>query len=113
MLLLTEDAILMCAHPPGHASVEATQNLVTINGRRVLIEPNPVGRRIVTCPNISITIKPCNNTLEVQSGYSDLLRINGKRVCLDSVEGLTDGTPPRFVKYKVRTAGQSFVFQNQ
>jgi hypothetical protein len=30
-------------------------------------------------------------------------------VCLDAVTGLTDGTPPGIVKYKVRNAGQRLV----
>jgi hypothetical protein len=45
----------------------------------------------------------------VTAGYSDLIRINGKRVCLDTVTGLTDGTPPGLVKYKVNNAGQPSV----
>jgi hypothetical protein len=30
-------------------------------------------------------------------------------VCLDTVTGLTDGTPPGIVTYKVRHAGQALV----
>jgi hypothetical protein len=48
-------------------------------------------------------------TLPVKSGYSDFVRIDGKRICLDTVTGLTDGTPPGTVEYKVRSAGQDFV----
>ena len=82
---------------------------VRINGRRVLVEPNPVSRPIVGCPNAAPPSKPCLTTLAVQKGYSGLLSINGKRICLDTVTGLTDGTPPGTVKYKVRTPGQALV----
>jgi hypothetical protein len=48
-------------------------------------------------------------TLKVRKGYSDWIRIDGKRVCLDSVIGLTDGTPPGAVDYFVRDPEQLLV----
>lgn len=110
-LLLTEDATLVCTHEPGQVKIEATQGLVTVSMkkgavRRLLIEPNPEKRPISGCPIVP-PFKPCQNTMAVSAGYSDLLRIDGKRVCLDTVTGPTDGMPP--VKYKVRRAGQDFV----
>src|SRR6516162_788647 len=109
MLLLNEDALLVCKHELGHVSIEATQSLVTIAGKRVLVERNPEGCKISHCPNVSLVMKPCTCTLAVNAGYSNLLRIKGKRVCLDTVTGLTDGTPPGTVIYKVNSAGQAFV----
>lgn len=106
---LTQNAILVCAHELGVVGMIASQGLVRIQGRRALVEPDPVGRPIVGCPNIGPSIKPCTSTLPVQAGYSDLLRIDGRRVCLDTVSGLTDGTPPGTVKYKVRSPGQDLV----
>jgi len=111
MYLLTEDAVLVCAHELGIVKVIATQDLVTVEGRRVLVEANPENRPIVGCPNVGPTIKPCATTLRVQTGYSDLLRIEGRRACLVTVTGLTDGTPPGTVPYKVRSPGQAFVEQ--
>ncbi len=109
MKILTQDAVLVCTHELGVVGIVPTQSLVTVNGRRVLVEPDPVARPIVGCPNIGPTIKPCTSTLVVQAGYSDLVRIDDRRVCLDPVTGLTDGTPPGTVKYKVRSAGQDLV----
>lgn len=109
MQWLTEDAVLTCKHELGIVRIAPTQDLVTIGQRKVLVENNPEGRPIVGCPNISATIKPCTATLKVEAGYSDFLRINGQRICLDSVTGLTDGTPPGVVKYIVRLPGQNFV----
>lgn len=109
MKLLTEDAVLVCNHELGRVDIEPTQSLVTIERRAVLVENNPEARRITGCPNIGAVIKPCLATLKVREGYSDLLRIEGRRVCLDTVTGLTDGTPPGTVPYKVRTPGQVFV----
>lgn len=109
MKLLTEDALLVCAHELGHVRNQPGQALVTIAGRRVLVEKDPEGRTIVNCPNVGVAMKPCQLTLQVQVGYSDLLHVDGQRVCLENVRGLTDGTPPGTVEYKVRHIGQDFV----
>jgi hypothetical protein len=74
-----------------------------------MVDNDPENRRIVGCPNYGAVIKPCVTTLKVKRGYSQLLRIGGKRVCLDTIAGLTDGTPPGIVEYVVKTPGQSFV----
>jgi hypothetical protein len=107
--LLTEDAVITCKHELGRAAIVSSQGLVTIRNRKVLVENDPEGRLIIGCPNIGATIKPCTSTLAAQAGYSNLLRINNRRVCLDIVTGLTDGTPPGMVKYQVRQPGQQFV----
>jgi len=109
MKVLTEDALLVCNHELGTVDIRATQTLVTIEDRQVLVETDPAQRPIKNCPNVGATIKPCQLTLRVQDGYSDLLRVEGRRICLDAVTGLTDGTPPGTVKYKVRAPGQGFV----
>jgi hypothetical protein len=109
MRWLTQDARIVCKHEMGIVGIVATQPLVTIAGRRVLVESDPEGRPIAGCPNYGPTIKPCTTTLRVQVGYSNLLRISNRRVCLDTVTGLTDGTPPGTVKYEVRNPGQQWV----
>jgi hypothetical protein len=109
MLWLTSDSTLVCSHELGRIQNEPSQNLVTIGGVPVLVEPDPEGRRIKGCPNIGITIKPCWHTLAVKKGLSEFIRVGGKRVCLDSVSGITDGTPPGVVVYKVNDAGQDIV----
>ncbi len=109
MRFLTDKAILVCTHELGLVGIVASQRLVTIAHRPVLVEADPEARPIGGCPNVGPTIKPCTSTLAVQTGYSDLLRVQGRRVCLDPVTGFTDGTPPGTVKYKVRSPGQDFV----
>ena len=108
MRFLTEDAGLFCKHGPGRVSNKPSQDLVTIAGRRVLVEKDPEGRSIAGCPSV-VPFKPCLLTLPVLKGYSSFLRVNGRRICLDTVTGLTDGTPPGVVTYVVRTPGQNFV----
>ena len=108
MKLLTEDADLVCAHR-GVVKIEPTQRLVTIDGRRVLVETDPEGKEINRCPNRGPHIKKCGKTLRVRVGYSTFVRIDGRRVCLDNLSGLTNGTPPGVVKYLVRDPGQHLV----
>ncbi len=107
MHILTEDALVVCTHELGIVDIAATQTLVTIGKRKVLVEIDPEGRSIAGCPNVGPGIKACLTTLAVKEGYSDLLRIHGKRICLDTVTGYTDGTPPGVVKYKVNKPGQT------
>src|SRR5216117_3623782 len=106
MLLMTEDAIVLCTHQLGNVANQPSQKLVTIGGRRVLIDNDPEQRTIRLCPNIGVTMKPCQTTLKVMAGYSTLMRIDGHAIALDSVTGMTDGTPPAIVQYQVRSAGQ-------
>jgi hypothetical protein len=111
MKILTDKADLRCNHQTGLVSVTATQSLVTINGRKVMVERDPVGRPILGCSNVGLTIKPCTATVTAEVGYSHFVEIKGRRVCLDTVTGLTDGTPPGIVKYKVIDPGQHYVDQ--
>ncbi len=109
MLLLTEDAKLRCTHINGRVTAVTSQEWVTVEGRKVLVEPDVEGRAIGGCPNVGPTIKSCTLTLKVGKGYSEFVRIDGQRICLDSIRGLTDGTPPGLVEYEVEDAGQIWV----
>jgi hypothetical protein len=109
MKFLTEDAVLVCKHELGKVDIDNSQDFVTIEGRTVLVDNDPEGKKIKGCPNIGVTIKPCQHTLKVEQGYSAFITIEGKKVCLDTVTGLTDGTPPGVVKYKVNKPGQELV----
>jgi hypothetical protein len=108
MRVLTIDALLLCDHR-GTVRNVASQSLVTIDKRKVLVEVDPEGRSIGGCPNIGATVKPCTNTLRVTQGYSTFVRVDGHRVCLDTVTGLTDGTPPGTIHYLVQRPGQQLV----
>jgi hypothetical protein len=113
MRWLTEDALIACEHG-GSVTLDPSQDFVRIEKRRVLIEPDPENRPISGCPNSNPTIgiRSCLHTLKVKEGYSTFVRIATKPVCLDSIQGLTDGTPPGIVNYRVRTPGQQFTEAN-
>lgn len=110
MYWLTEDAVLKCDHG-GRLQIAPTQTLVRIAGRRPLVDDNPEQRGISHCPNNNplIGLLPCVRSLTVKEGYSTLLRIEGRAVCLDSVRGLAHGSPPGVVNYTVKQAGQAWV----
>ncbi len=108
MFWMTEDATVVCDHELGNVvSFAPAQSWVTVAQRRVLVEPDPVGRTIQGCTNLPPMGKPCTTTLPVASGYSGLIRIGGQRVCLDTVIGMTDGVAP--VMYRVRSPAQQLV----
>ena len=109
MLWLTDKALLVCKHELGKVKNKPTQGLVSVEQSPVLVDNDPEGCSISSCPNIGATIKPCTSTYKVDEGYSDFIRIDGQRVCLDTVTGLTNGTPPGTVKYIVRQPGQDLV----
>lgn len=108
MRILVNEAVLRCGHD-GKVQNVPSQEWVRVKGSPVLVDNDPQGRDISMCPNVGINIKPCNKTLPVTKGYSIFIRIGGKAICLDTVEGFTDGTPPGGVKYNVRRPGQTFV----
>ena len=109
MYLLTLKAILACKHQTGIVALAAKQNFVRISSSPVLVHGDPVGKPIAGCPNVGATIKPCTSTLNVTKGYSSYISINGNKVCLDTITGITDGTPPGVVEYNVKNPRQNFV----
>ena len=108
MKLMTSAATIHCDHD-GVVTNEPSQTWVTISASPILLEPDPTGRSISRCPNISPVTKPCVLTLGVSAGYSTFVRIDRHAVCLDSLVGLTDGSPNGVVTFRVRDAGQPFV----
>ena len=74
-----------------------------------VLEIDPENRTIRNCPNSAPPFVACLQTLRVATGYSQHLKVDGKRVCLDTVTGFTTGTPPGAVLYFVRAPGQQLV----
>ena len=110
MKLLTVQAKIVCKHVTGVViNLVAGQHMVYVANEPLLVDNDPESKIIAGCANVSLTIKPCTQTLHVQQGYSELVFINGQRACLDSLTGLTDGTPPGVVRYVVADPAQDFV----
>ncbi|KXU87043.1 hypothetical protein CR51_36260 [Caballeronia megalochromosomata] len=111
MLALTEDAVIVCAHQKGRVQITPSQDFCRADGRRLLVDDDPEHRHISGCPNLNpaIGIKPCTSTLGVDEGYSDFVRIGGRRLCIAPLSGHTDGTPSGAVEYLTRDPGQHFI----
>jgi hypothetical protein len=105
---LNTDTSIKCGHD-GKVENVPSQPWVRINKALVLVDNDPEGRNIRSCPNIGPTMKPCTKTLRVARGYSSYIRIDGHPIVLDNLDGLTDGTLPGTVHYTVRAPGQSYV----
>ena len=108
MRWIVDAADIRCDHD-GKVQNNPSQHWVEISGHPVLVDDDPQARAIARCPNIGATMKPCVKTLRVATGYSEWIRIDAHAVVLDNLDGLTDGTVPGTVHYRVRTPGQSFV----
>jgi hypothetical protein len=110
LLFQTQRGHLLCDHG-GRADPTARQSFVTIGGSPVLTLGDPVGVSIKGCVNNAPAagIKPCLKTLPPSRGHSAFIRIAGRPVCLSSIEGFTDGTPPGVSRYAVRRSGQDWV----
>ncbi len=106
---LTKKGKVECLHPgAGTVEVATTQSFVKINGGKVNVMANTVGRPIAGCKHpASTNSKPCTSTLSDNAAYSTFVRIGGKPPCFDSISGFTDSVPPS--SYKVSRAGQNFV----
>lgn len=108
MKWVTTAASIKCGHD-GKVENVASQHWVRVDGRDVLVDNDPEGRKIAGCPNIGPTMKPCIKTLAVAEGYSTYIRVGGHPVVLSNLDGLTDGTLPGTVHYDVRQPGQTIV----
>ncbi|GAA1974935.1 hypothetical protein [Microbacterium pumilum] len=106
---VTLDADIRCEHKLGKLDLIAPEDFVFVSGQPVLTDHDPVGRPIGGCPNLSVGIKPCTTTVNLQRGESGFVTIAGKPIVRADLAGLTDGTPQGQVKYRVDHPGQTLV----
>ncbi len=110
MLLITEDAVLKCAHG-GTVNLKPIQHWVTVEKRVILVEGDPLDRSISACPMATPLTPPCHKTVSVDStaSYSAFVTVNGLRVCRDTATGTTDWSKLGTIPYSVTKPGQSLV----
>lgn len=107
MRVLTEDAVLGCAHVGGKGTVEThAQSFVRIEGAHVLVGVDPSGTSLSGCP-VQPPLKLCTSSLVPAAGHSSFVSIGGTPICLDTITGPTDAVPPAI--YVVKDPGQSLV----
>lgn len=115
MRVLTESAILRCDHG-GVVGLSPRQDWVRIEGRRLLVEDDPLGRPVRGCPMITPTTPACAVTVSVSQApsYAAFVHVRSRgdkarRMCLDTTTGHTDWARLATVSYSVASPGQSFV----
>lgn len=106
--VLTEKSILQCDHKTGIVELKMKQDFVRINGDRILVKPDPVGCTINACSWAGAGMTPCMKTVNIDTGWSEFVRIAGDPICLKPVMGKTNGTPGPF-SYSVGSTNQHLV----
>jgi hypothetical protein len=110
--LVRSDALVLCSHELGKVVLRPSQTWVRVGGEPLLVDPDPEHRPIIGCPNLTVATKPCTSTLGVRRGYSELVAIGGRAVCLDGLRGTTDGMGGVF-DYAVSRPGQRLVAEGR
>ena len=108
--VLTEKAGLSCAHG-GRVGLEASQDLVRIQGVPALVRPDLLDRPIRACPHATPANPPCFRTVSVDAAasYSSFVFIEGKPLAKLSATGKTDWSKLGIVPFSAGAAGQDFV----
>lgn len=110
MYVLVAESVVKCAHG-GIVGIKPSQNLVFIEEVPMLVEPDLVDRPISACPHTSGATPPCLVTVSVEEGptYASFVRIEGRRLCKDSLSGKTDWSKLSLVPFNATDARQTLV----
>jgi hypothetical protein len=112
-LVLTEKSSLACANQ-GTVLLTATQSKLTVAGAKVLVTGDLASAPISRCmivptgpPPLPVSTK-CLAIMSVVGGVSAKLKVAGKGVLLETVQGTTSGLLANAVQtWSVQSAGQS------
>lgn len=106
--VLTESSTVKCADQ-GTVQLSAGQSKLTINGSKVLVDGDLAGASVAACPLATTnTTKTCSSVVVLPGGVAGKLKVDGKGVLLESINGTTDGftaAGPR--QWSVQSAGQT------
>lgn len=112
-LVLTEKSSLVCANK-GAVQLTATQSKLTVAGAKVLVTGDLTSAPISHCVIIAAPPPPgplsakCLMIASAVGGVSVKLKVVGKGVLLETVQGTTSGVLANVVQtWSVQSAGQS------
>jgi hypothetical protein len=114
-LVLTEQSSLECANF-GTVKLVATQSKLTVAGAKVLVTGDLSGAPITGCqilpepPPMGSTSVKCLTIVSAEGGVSAKLKVAGKGVLLETIQGKTSGflhTATAVQTWSVKDAGQS------
>jgi hypothetical protein len=111
--VLTESSKVVCVHQ-GSVKLKAGQSKLTVNGSPVLVDGDLAGASISQCLTVPasapapVSIK-CTLVASATGGVATKLKVQGKGVLLDTIQGFTNGTVANVVnqKWSVQDAAQS------
>jgi hypothetical protein len=109
-LVLTKSASLACANH-GMVTLVATQSKLTIAGAQALVEGDLSGAPVSGCttvPDPNTSTVQCLSIATAEGGVSSKLKVAGKGVLLETIQGKTTGTVAGVIQtWSVQSAGQS------
>jgi hypothetical protein len=112
-LVLTEKSSLVCANQ-GTVQLTATQSKLAVAGAKVLVTGDLTSAPIRRCTTPTVSgpppSAPCMTITSVVGGVSTKLKVAGKGVLLQGINGTTDGIVPPLPgiqTWSVQSAGQS------
>jgi hypothetical protein len=108
--VLTENSTLTCAHA-GSLQLTAGQSKLAVGGAKVLVAGDLNGAVIGACTTvpapITSTLK-CLNVTSALAGVAGKVKVGGRGVLLETIQGLTNGTVGGTPQtWSVQNAGQS------
>lgn len=105
--VITEAAVITCSHG-GKVTIPASQHLLTIDEKAVLVQGDEASGTIEGCSNSNneLGLKPCTKLSPATPvGVAKKLQVGGRFVLLQTATGATDSTPPG--TWQVESAGQT------
>lgn len=111
--VLTEQSTLQCAHA-GSVQLVASQSKLKVKGAAVLVQGDLDGKAISACPTPvqppppGPVSKPCLLIASTIEGVARRLKVGGKGVLLQTIQGQTDGQVANVPQtWSVADAGQT------
>jgi hypothetical protein len=106
---LTENSNLVCAHQ-GTIKLTASQSKLTVSGANVLVDGDLAQAPVSLCqtPPSPVSSK-CLKVVSAIGGVAVKLKVQGKGVLLDNIQGVTDGVVPNGTPqpWSVQSAGET------
>ena len=90
--VVTAASTLLCPHG-APLVITPSQELLAVDGQSVLVSADLRAAAILACQNIGAGLTPCTKVQSVDGGLAAHLKVGDDQVVLETVVGLTDGTP--------------------
>ena len=108
--VITESSTVSCSHV-GTVKLIAGQSKLIVKGGKVLVDGDLNGAMIsgcITIPDPNTSTVKCFSISSAIGGVSRKLKVNGKGVLLENIQGQTNGTVSGVIQtWSVQNAGQT------